>query len=549
MVSLPKLLFTKRANRDKKIPDNDQPVTELVALTGKLVYTPCFEDVQSYGCVRYVVKEPFQHVMLTYEKGEVLYHVVEPVLTEREKEVLKSVKKAYEVLVNSDSVVIDVDDKIRFVEDAFKEILEIFGIRLTDLEYKRVLYYLTRDYVGYGKIDVLINDRFIEDISCNGANLPMFIYHRFLESIRTNVVFEEAELNNFILRLAQVSGRHISILQPIRDAALPDGSRINMTLGREVTKKGSTFTIRKFRSDPISPVELMNLNSTDARMLGFLWLMVEYGKSMLISGGTATGKTTMLNALSMLIKPDSKIVSIEDTPEINLVHPNWIQSITRVGFGESGGGISGISGISGVSGLSSKSVGDISLFDLLVAALRQRPEYIIVGEVRGEEAYTLFQAISVGHTAMGTIHAASMYELLARIESPPMNVPRVMVANIDLVIFLGLVKREGRTVRRVREVVEVLGTDPETKELITNTIFRWDPVLDAFEYTGRSFLVEKINESTGIPKDSLYSEMRRREKIFLWLKERGTVDYKSVTSVVRRYQADPEEFLNEAKLV
>jgi flagellar protein FlaI len=316
-----------------------------------------------------------------------------------------------------------------------------------------------------------------------------------------------------------------------------------MTLGKEVTKKGSTFTIRKFRSEPLSPIEIINLRTADTRMFSYLWVLEEYGKSMLISGGTAAGKTTLLNAVSMLIKPDAKIVSIEDTPEINLVHPNWVQAVTRVGFGESGGAGS-ISGISGVSGRG-KSAGDITLFDLLVAALRQRPEYIIVGEVRGEEAYTLFQAISVGHTAMGTIHAASMYELIARIESAPMNVPRVMVANIDLVIFIGMVKKEGRAVRRVKEIVEILGTDPDTHELITNTIFKWNPLDDSFDFNGRSFLFEKIEMSTGVPKEKLYGEIENRMKVLQWMRDKGMMNYRSATDIVRQYIMSPEAVLSE----
>ncbi len=240
-------------------------------------------------------------------------------------------------------------------------------------------------------------------------------------------------------------------------------------------------------------------------MLAYLWLLVEYEQSFLISGGTASGKTTLLNAISMLIRPENKIVSVEDTPEINLAHPNWIQAVTRVGFGEqSGGSISGISGMSGIGG-KGKSAGDITLYDLLIAALRQRPDYIIVGEVRGEEAYTLFQAISVGHAAMGTVHAASMVELLARVESMPMNVPRVLVANLDIVIFLSAIRKGEEKVRRVREIVEILGIDQGTKELITNTVFRWDPITDKVEYLGRSFIVEKLSKSFGIPKEELDS--------------------------------------------
>jgi flagellar protein FlaI len=517
----------------------------VVEPVGKRVAVPTWEEIDANGNIYYTVRDPYQYVNLHMEEGQLVYTAIEPELTDDERKIMKRVAEAYDVLINVGTVLNSAEDKLSFLEQTFKEILKLYNIKLTDVEYRRLLYNIERDYVGYGKIDTLVRDRLIEDISCNGPTAPVFVYHRIFESIKTNVRFEELELNNFILRLAQVSGRHISILQPIRDAALPDGSRINMTLGKEVTKKGSTFTIRKFRSEPISPVELMILQTVNARLFAFLWVLIEYGKSLLISGGTAAGKTTLLNAISMLIKPESKIVSVEDTPEINLAHPNWIQAVTRVGFGESGGGISGVSGISGISGVSAggKSAGDINLFDLLISALRQRPEFIIVGEVRGEEAYTLFQAISVGHATMGTIHAASMPELLARVESQPMNVPRVMLANLDMVIFVAAVRKGEEKVRRVRDVIEILGIDPATKEFVTNTVFRWDPLKDDIEYSGRSFQLEKLSKSTGIPLETLTSEVDRRAQLLERMRDQGITNYRDVTDLVRQYYVDKEQLL------
>ena len=1267
------------------------PVTSLVPLVGTKVAVPTWEAIDKYKDIYYVVREPYQYVNLRLEEGELLYSNVEPQLNEDQEKILKRVAEAYDMLINVGTILSTTEDKSQFLSETFREILKLYNIKLSDLEYLNLLYHIERDFVGYGKIDTLVRDRLIEDISCNGPGLPVYVYHRLFESIRTNVVFEEVELNSFILRLAQISGRHISILQPIRDAALPDGSRINMTLGKEVTKKGSTFTIRKFRSDPISPVEIMLLRTANSRMFAWLWVLVEFGRSLLISGGTAAGKsvpyqekvwvyrsgrpslvsigslydemaksnpsrregernqyevvdcegmetaafgpdlkvgrfkvksvvrhpadeyvyrvttrsgrvvhttadhslftmaggwvepypvsmlmpemfvavprrmpepsdyprplnlpeplsmedygtcvgnvagyakrsaepigreetarllgtqqrsdwhsdwsqsitegigrqtllsyledtgtkgqtreklvtlahsdifwdevesvervkydgkyvydlevpgaqnfvggekglflhnTTLLNAVSMLIKPENKIVSVEDsvtrdaeilikendnirkvligdfvddalragtemteaghelarkgglkvltcdasgksvwspctavirhrvnkefvqvttnsgrrimvtadhslfslsddgivskvlagdlvlgsfvvapgsypqekathqfeldklpafsefvfkapevnnngegvllelksgvyakhsplsipssltvdedlaflaglwladgfygdrtigfsveakrlgprleqiakklgvnltrhsdgvsllmnskplrrffetvlglsgddysrhipdlffgvnervlaflirgyftgdgsasaseieidsasrtllcdlqtlllrfglilnigtkrkigslggigvyrarivgasqvarfrdligfegdtkttkilperkiskysldpiplnepleneikgqlggitqtalgerlrnglkshvvlrqtllqlghlkpayqrskgyelalsgfyfdrvvsvekerreemvydlsvpetgrfiannilchnTPEINLAHPNWIQAVTRVGFGETVSGISGISGISGVSGVSvgGRSAGDISLFDLLISSLRQRPEFIIVGEVRGEEAYTLFQAISVGHATLGTIHAASMPELLARVESQPMNVPRVMLANLDVVIFLAAVRKGEEKVRRVREVVEILGIDPTTKELVTNTVFRWDPVKDEFSFSGRSFQIEKLSKSSGIPIETLQREIDNRVTLLERMREQGITNYRAVTDVVRRYYVDKEQVMAAPKLV
>ena len=530
-------------------PPAPEQTTNLVKVIGTKVAVPTWEAIDKYKDIYYAVREPYQYINLHLEEGELVYMNLEPQLDDAEKKILKRVAEAYDMLINVGTVLSSPDDKAQFLSETFKEILKLYNIKLSPEEYQKLLYHIERDFVGFGKIDTLIRDRLIEDISCNGPNAPVFVYHRLFESIRTNVIFEEVELNSFILRLAQVSGRHISILQPIRDAALPDGSRINMTLGKEVTKKGSTFTIRKFRSDPISPIEIMLLHTASAEMFAWLWVLIEFGRSLLISGGTATGKTTLLNAVSMLIKPENKIVSVEDTPEINLAHPNWIQAVTRVGFGEAISGVSGISGISGVSGVGGgRGAGDISLFDLLISALRQRPDFIIVGEVRGEEAYTLFQAISVGHATMGTIHAASMPELLARVESQPMNVPRVMMANLDVVIFLGAVRKGDEKVRRAREVVEILGINPTTKELVTNTVFRWDPVKDEFTYSGRSFQVEKLSKSSGIPMERLQAEIDNRVKLLERMKEQGITNYRAVTDVVRRYYLDKEEVLAAPKL-
>ncbi len=220
---------------------------ELVHITGNRVLIPSFEEFDRLKNITYPVKEPFQYVNLQERDGEVVYSVFEPQLTKREKAIHKKVITAYDLLVNVGTVLIDIEDRLKFLEETYKEIIDIYNIKMSPVEYQRILYFIERDYVRYGRADALINDRFIEDISCNGPDNPVYVYHRFFESIRTNVVFGELELNNFILRLSQLSGRHISILQPIRDAALPDGSRVNMTLGKEVTKKGSTFTIRKFR--------------------------------------------------------------------------------------------------------------------------------------------------------------------------------------------------------------------------------------------------------------------------------------------------------------
>ncbi len=526
-------LFSAKKKSEEMDRDEDLLSEWIEKIENSIVNLPSFDLLQELGSVVYEIKRPFQFACIK-KSSPIEYIPLEPPMSEKLKTYMKTINRALETMINTEIILDILKGKEKFIEESLDFICELYALKINENERDILLYYLRRDYLGYGKIDPLMNDRFIEDISCNGPKANIYVYHRFFESIPTAISFEEVELNNFILRIAQMSGRHISILQPIRDAALPDGSRINMTLGREVTKKGSTFTIRKFRSDPISPTELISLGTANFEIFAYFWLLVEYKKSLLISGGTATGKTTLLNAICAFIKPENKIVSIEDTPELNLQHPNWIQSVTRVGFGE----VSGVSGISGISGVSARrSPGDIDLYTLLVAALRQRPEYIIVGEVRGEEAYTLFQAISVGHSALGTVHASSMPELIARLESPPMNVPRMLISNLDLVVFPSLVKdKNGNKKRRVKQVVEVLGVDPATKEVITNTVFRWDPEREDFDYLGRSYLMEEIANDTGRKLKDLEDEWINRAQFLESALKNKVMRYGDFVNLIRDYR-------------
>ena len=407
-----------------------------------------------------------------------------------------------------------------------------------------LLYYLQREFVGLGRTDAVLRDPFLEDISCLGPNIPLFVFHRVYGSMRTNVAYGgEIELNKYIFRLAQIAGKHVSIYQPIMDATMQDGSRINLTLGTEVTRKGSTFSIRKFSHDPVSPVDLLKFGSVSAFELAYFWTLVENHRSLLISGGTAAGKTTFLNAICMFVRPEDKIVSIEDTPEIQIDHQNWIQSVARTGYGMSSAssGASGVSGLGGTGGV--RSAGSVTLFDLLVAALRQRPEYVIVGEVRGVESFTLFQAISVGHASMSTIHAGSIAELLHRVENEPMNIPRVLFQALDAVAFPAQVVVNQNRVRRVTGVTEILEVDATTNELLTNDIFRWEPPTDSFTYMGRSFVLEHIGERTGKDIDALTDEMRRKEAYLQLMDHLNMTYYRDVSKAIASYYVDPAEAL------
>lgn len=477
--------------------------------------------------ITYLVKEPFQYAHVEYIADDLLYTCIEPPLSDGEQQNLMIVENAFDKMAHAEILLVAEEDRTSALRDRFNLILEIYKMRLTDFQKEKFFYYLFKKYMGFGKIDILMNDPYIEDITCNGPNAPIYVNHRIYGSVATDIVFEEIELNNFVMRMAQAAGRHISVLQPIRDATLTDGSRANLTLGKEVTKKGSTFTIRRFRSNPVSCIDLLRYNTFDATVLAYFWLMVEYKRSILAAGGTASGKTTTLNALGVFIPPEYKIVSIEDTAEMNLMHPNWTQSITRTGFGSGG-------------------EGNIELYDLLKAALRQRPEYIVVGEVRGAEAGTLFQAISVGHPCLGTIHAGSIHELVSRVESEPMNVPRNLFASLDLVIFNAMIKVGEHFIRRALRIVEIVELDPERGDLITNPVFKWNPVSDTYEFSGNSSMFEDISEEFGIDPDSLMREMHQRAEFLEALARNGITDYKEVARAIRRYSKDKDAQVEEA---
>ncbi|HHF58677.1 MAG TPA: hypothetical protein ENL44_00545, partial [Thermoplasmatales archaeon] len=321
---------------------------------------------------------------------EYKYIVREPELSEEEKELKDEIIRLFKLL--ADIPVFDVGEKEKqiILEKALNQIIEDNDIVIPEESRDRIFYYIMRDFIGYGRIDIPMRDSEVEDISCDGYSVPIFVHHRKYQSIETNIKFENGEeLDSFVVRLSQICGKQISVYSPIVDGKLPDGSRLQATLSKTVTDE-STFTIRRFRDDPLTPVDLIENGTMSLEMAAYFWLAIEHGASILYCGGTASGKTSALNALSLFIPPSHKIVSIEDTREVNLPHKNWIAGTTREGFSMAEG---------------EKSGKDIDMFDLLKAALRQRPRVIIVGEVRGREAYSLFQAMATGHTSYATIHA------------------------------------------------------------------------------------------------------------------------------------------------
>ncbi len=479
----------------------------------------------------YPVNEPYAFVRITYDNAthEYLYEVLEPKLTPAENDLFRDIKeRIFERLdINTQNVLDEIAKKT--LRDVTDDIISDYGLSLTPLQREKILYVMYKEFLGNGMIDPLMHDRFIEDISCDGVNANLFVYHNRYESMRTNMMYKSSdELDSFVTKLAQRAGKYISIAEPMLDATMSDGSRIQMTLGTEVTAHGSTYTIRKFKDEPITPTDLIEWHTFSPLSIAFFWMAVEAGKSCIFAGGTASGKTTSLNAISLFMPPLAKIVTLEDTRELKLPHPNWIPSITRTSFDTEG-------------------KGEIDMYELLRAALRQRPEYILVGEVRGKEALTLFQAMSTGHVTYSTIHADSVASIVHRLENPPLNVPRNMLSALDLVSVQVQARIGGQRIRRNKQIIEILDIDPRTNELITNEVFRWHPATDEITYSGKSYVLEEIMESRGWDEDRIREELKMRQEVLEWMRIKKIRNFRDVGNVLVQYYRDPAGIMQKIR--
>ena len=489
-----------------------------------------FEELDTYP-----VRPPFSYVRVLFDKRDYsrFYYVVEPKATKQETEDLNTIKEVLQRALNIDRDTLD-ESQEDFLKQAVDDILDSYRLKSRKSNRDKIHYYIERDLIGYGLIETMMRDPNIEDVSCDGPGVEIFVYHRRFESLRTNIMWEdELVLEQYIIRMAQRCGKHISIAEPLLDATLMDGSRIVMTLGREVSTKGSTFTIRRFRDEPFTPVDLLEFKTFSSMQISFFWLAMQYGMSMLFVGGTASGKTTSLNACSLFLPWQHKIVSIEETRELNLPHPNWIPGCTRQGFGGESGGSGG------------KAPGEVDMYDLLRAALRERPEYIIVGEIRGAEAYVLFQAMATGHTTYSTFHADSIQSLVHRLENKPIEIPRVLIPALDGISIQIQTRVGGKRVRRNKAIVEIIGIDPHSHELLTNEAFRWDNTIDEYLFTGKSYILEKIMMKANLNRVEIMDEIKRRQLVIEWCLKKAIRDYKDFARVVAEYYVHPEDVMRQ----
>lgn len=533
---------------------------------------------------RYWVNKPYAFVVIyrNVRDNELRYISVEPRLTKLERDVVNFFRDKLQTSINYDEIDVDAtpgersdilreetlglmkrynllgqDEEIRGEDEELGERIKQFIIdfleqqadkadsegavsdeaptprdpetgdvkTLNATQVRRVLYYLVRDYIRFDRIDPIKHDVSVEEISENGYNSPIFVYHsEYGEHIVTNIEFGEDNLDSFVKTLAQSAGKGISRRQPSVDATLADGSRAQLTLGTETSDKGTNFTIRQFNDIPFTPIDLINWKTFSINQMAYIWMAIENNKSIVFAGGTASGKTTTLNAVSLFMPSTSKIVSIEDTRELEIPQANWLSRKTREAFQEGG-------------------TGTIDEFDLLEDALRQRPDYVIMGEVRGEEGETLFQMLNTGHTTYTTFHANKPKEVIRRFTTDPINVSPSMFDALDIICQQESIDIEGTSVRRVTEIVEVNDYNASANQFSLNDAFGWDRNTDTFDKKGKSNVLERIRKENAWEEKEMRKEWNYRRLVLAYLVKNNINTYAGVAATLQGYMSSKDTVL------
>ncbi|MEM2119259.1 MAG: type II/IV secretion system ATPase subunit [Candidatus Bathyarchaeia archaeon] len=479
----------------------------------------------------YPLNPPFSYATIVQneETADYLYIVDELPLSKEERVSFSQMRNILEYELkapnNEETLAESFHRQMPAIIESHKKVLE----QISPVGRRKILFYLERDMVGYGKIDSIMFDPNVEDVSCSGVGKPIFLWHRKYENIKTNVVFEkEEELDDFVMRVVHKAGKHVSLAFPIVDVTLPGKHRLAVSYGRETTPSGTSFTIRKFRKDPFTIIDLIENETINETIAAYLWMLMENKMSVMVIGATGAGKTTALNAIACLIRPNYKIISVEEVAEINLPQENWTSTIARSGFG-------------------TENEGEITLYDLIKSAVRHRPDLVIVGEIRGEEAYVLFQALATGHGGLCTIHAEDAETVIKRLTQPPMNIPPSIIPLMDCVITVKHVRTpvflEGGKRLSSRKFVKV----EEVKSVDSiNEVFTWNPSSDTFqENLEKSLLLKKIAKDLDIPSERLLAEIERRKRVLLQMAERNIRNYKDVNTVLNKYYRNPRFSLEE----
>ena len=475
------------------------------------------------------VNEPYAYVSVVHdtEDNEYRYRITEPYLDEFERYIFKELTK---VLRNS-LMYQDfqgIENKTEVFVSRASELIKQHTAAIPTISMYKLMYYLERNFLEYDRITPLLEDDAIEDISCDGYNIPVFVYHKEYRDLDTNVQFSEQELSSFVTRMAQSANKHISVSNPLIDASLPNGSRIQLSLGGDIATRGPNFTIRQFTPVPDTPIDLIKWGTFTLEQMAYFWLALENNRSLIFAGGTGAGKTTSLNAISFFIPKKSKIVTIEDTPEISLPHENWVQGLTREPITSSGEGA-------------------ITMYEQLQTALRQRPEYILVGEIRTEPtvAHTFFQAMATGHSAYTTIHSESVIGVINRLENEPISVPTQLIKELDIISIQKQVLIGDSRVRRNDRITELIETGNDSGEIHISEVFEWNPDDDSFNTKFNSHVFDEIAADRGWTREELQKAYDDRRDVLSYLVENNITWYEDVARVIHQYMINPDEIMDQ----
>ncbi|MCK5108595.1 MAG: type II/IV secretion system ATPase subunit [Methanosarcinales archaeon] len=501
-------------------------------------------DLPAFPNILLPVGDPvFIHLYGTEKAAKVDYIAIEPVLLPHEREKLDEVKDLILEKAPNEPVPASETELREQISKLFGESVVVgaggsgesdtakksipeklgFGViarkvQLTQLEFNKIAYYLERDIVGSGPIEPVIRDPYLEDIHSIGVN-NIYIIHKKYDMIKTNLGFgDQKHLDDWMRSMSERIGRPVSESTPIADGALPDGSRINIIYSEDISIAGSSFTMRKFSEESVSIIQLINWGGISSEMAAYLWLCLENGMSIFFSGETASGKTTMLNACLAFIQEKSKIYSIEDTPEVLPPHDVWQRLITR----ESGPEDS-----------------RVDTFLLLKAALRSRPNYIIVGEIRGAEGATAFQAMQTGHPVIATFHASAVKKMIQRLTGDPINIPVTFIDNLNVAMILQAVYVKGKFLRRCLSIEEIEGYYEDVGGVVTRAVFMWDPETDLHSFRGlnNSFILEdKIAKIQGYEDTRrIYDDLFLRARILDEMRNRGIDQFDDVYEIIKNF--------------
>ena len=480
----------------------------------------------------------FVHIYRLPGMEEIEYHAIEPSLGEEEKKLKDKVMK----LMLRDVVKKDIPEGDDGLRKVLKELLdEIIITTESDVKIKssrgiskllgksenkiymkphekeRLEYEIMKTLVGGGPLEPFMRDPYIEDIHVITGEYVHLI-HKVFGMIKTNVMIPKDEAPRFTRALSEKMGNPVSEAKPISDGILPDGSRANIIYSSAVSIKGPSMSIRKFTEVPISVTQLIKWKTISAGIAAYFWICLQYGRNIILCGETACGKTTTMNALIPFIPPERKIYTAENTPELKVPHEVWQRLLTKTTGPEES---------------------RVDLFDLVVAALRSRPDYIIPGEVRGAEGNIVFQAMQTGHPVMTTFHAGSVTKVIQRFTSDPINVPKTFMDNLDVVLIQSAVERRGKKVRRCISVDEIEGYNREADGIMARKAFEWDPVEDVHRfvaYKNSYILEEKIARNAGYADPTeIYEEFDLRKRILERMVEENILDYYEVVKIIWTY--------------